>query len=128
VNHDSDSDHSILGLHLQGIQNKPLNREKQTETKRKWSKANWVLFAKHIQESNIDISNLCPAQETLCAADTVTMTIKEAIEKAVHKCKEREKYAPWWTPNLSLLQSRIRQTRRRIRKTHQEEDIVRLKV
>jgi hypothetical protein len=56
------------------------------------------------------------------------MTIKEAIEKAVPKCKEREKYAPWWTPNRRLLESRIRQTRRRIRKTHQEEDIVRLKV
>jgi hypothetical protein len=118
----------ILGLYLQGIQNKPLNRVKQTETKRQWSKANWVPFAKHIQESKIDISYLGSAQETFRAADVVTMTIKEAIEKAVPKCKEREKYAPWWTPNLSLLQSRIRQTRRRIRKTHREEDIVRLKV
>jgi hypothetical protein len=97
VNHDSDSDHSILGLHLQGIQNKPLNRAKQTETKRQWSKANWALFVKHIQESKIDILNLCSAQETFRAADVVTMTIKEAVEKTVPKCKKREKYAPWWT-------------------------------
>jgi hypothetical protein len=105
VNHDSDSDHSILGLHLQGIRYNQLNREKQIATKRQLPKADRILFAKHIQESEIDISNQGWVQEILRVADAVTTTIKEAIEKAIPKCKERDQYVPWWTPNLSLLQS-----------------------
>jgi hypothetical protein len=95
VNHDPDSDHSIIRLHLQGIRYNQLNRAKQITTKRQWSKADWVLFAKHTQESEINISNPGSAQETLRVADIVTTTIKEAIEKAIPKCKDRGQYVPW---------------------------------
>jgi hypothetical protein len=37
----------------------------------------------------INISNLESVQEKRRVADAVTMTIKEAIEKAIPKCKER---------------------------------------
>jgi hypothetical protein len=88
VNHDLDFDHSIIGLHLQGIRYNQLNRAKQIATKRRWSKADWLLFAKYIQESEINMSNLGSAQEALCVADAVTTTITEAIEKAIPKRKE----------------------------------------
>jgi hypothetical protein len=54
VNHDSGSDHPIIGLHLQEYRYNQLNRAKQIATKRQWSKADW-LFAKHIQEPEINI-------------------------------------------------------------------------
>jgi hypothetical protein len=90
VNHDSDSNHSIIGLNLQGIYYNQLNRAKQIATKSQWSKADRLLFAKHIQESEINISDPELAQEILRIADAVTMTIKEGIEKVIPKCKERD--------------------------------------
>jgi hypothetical protein len=88
INHDSDSDHSIIGLHLQGTRYNQSKRAKEIATKQQWPKADWLLFAKHIQESKINILNLESTQGTFRVAYAVTTTIK-AIEKSVPKCKEQ---------------------------------------
>jgi hypothetical protein len=90
VNHDSDSDHSIIGIYLQGIRYNQLNRAKQIATKRQWSKADWLLFAKHIQESEINISNLGSAQGTLRVADAAITAIEEASSLNADWCLDTQ--------------------------------------
>jgi hypothetical protein len=87
-----------------------------------WSKANWSIFADIIHKSSQDLSNLNSREETLRATtNTITIIKKKAIDAAVPVITPKNRHAPWWTPNLNLLQERFKRAKRRHRADPTEE-------
>jgi ribonuclease HI len=101
IDDSADSDHRGITLHL-GL---PRAEDEKPTRYRDWKAADWSIFEAHI--SRLDLTTV-PA---------VTMAMVEAVEAAVPVRTRRpgKVNAPWWTPGLAWLQSRVKTARRRAR-------------
>jgi hypothetical protein len=77
------------------------------------SQANWSIFADIIHKSSQDLSNLNSREETLQVTTNTMTIIKKATDAAVPVITPKNRHAPWWTPNLNLLQERLKRAKRR---------------
>jgi hypothetical protein len=101
IDDSADSDHRGITLHL-GL---PRAEDEKPTRYRDWKADDWSIFEAHI--SRLDLTTV-PA---------VTKAMVEAVEAAVPVRTRRpgKINAPWWSPGLAWLQSRVKTARRRAR-------------
>jgi ribonuclease HI len=122
VDHDSTSDHSIIGIQL----NVPAYRSVKPNHRnmvRAWSRANWDSFNNIIKSKNIDFSNIGSKLESQTAVQTLYEILNEGIETSVPLVEFRPKFAPWWTKNLDWLTTRLKRSRKRLRKDESDRNL-----
>jgi hypothetical protein len=73
-----------------------------------WHRADWANFSSMIRSRNFDLSNLTSSIDTTRAIESLTTTIRGAIEESVPTIELKTKFATWWTPNFYPQESRER--------------------
>jgi hypothetical protein len=113
INHDSTSDHSIIGIR---IIRPEIRLSSPTKGKyiRAWSKANWAEFSSYICSKNLDYSDISSKIESEKVIENLYQCIEEGINKAVPLVEMKTKYAPWWSQNLEWLLTKVRRARKRM--------------
>jgi ribonuclease HI len=121
IDHDSTSDHSIVGLRIY-LPVPKANISIKKPLVQVWSKADWNQFKEILASKNFDFSNIGSKIESERAVDSLYQAIREGVAKAVPMVQMKPKFAPWWTKNLEWLTVRLKRARKRAQKTHLESD------
>jgi hypothetical protein len=88
---------------------------------RAWQPENWADFSSMIRSRNFDLSNLTSSIDTTRAIESLTTTIRGAIEVSVPTVELKTKFAKWWTQNLTILSARAKRARKGMRKQYSPE-------
>jgi hypothetical protein len=120
INHDSTSDHSIIGIRIIRPEIR-LSSPAKGKYIGAWSKANWTEFSSYIYSKQLDYSSISSKIESEKAIESLYQCIEEGIDKAVPLVKMKTKYAPWWSQNLEWLLTKVKRARKRMATQHSVE-------